>query len=101
LSWCNRAPGPLAIEGPAVRQVILNLLLNACAASPFGGEVTVDVSCVDGALRIAASDEGPGLPDDMAALLSRLDGDAVEKLGAGTGIVVTTPLGLEGARNAA
>ena len=70
LDWRNRVPEPVAIDGPAVRQITLNLLLNACAASPFGGAVAVEASCSDGALRIAVSDEGPGLPQDMAALLS-------------------------------
>ena len=34
LDWQNRISEPLAINGPAVRQIALNLLLNACAASP-------------------------------------------------------------------
>jgi signal transduction histidine kinase len=36
LDWHNRISEPLAIDGPAVRQITLNLLLNACAASPIG-----------------------------------------------------------------
>ena len=71
LDWQNRISEPLAINGPAVRQITLNLLLNACAASPPGGLVTVTASCSDGTLRIAVADEGPGLPEDMAALLDQ------------------------------
>jgi signal transduction histidine kinase len=71
LDWQNRISEPLAINGPAVRQITLNLLLNACAASPSGGLVIVTASCSDATLRIAVADEGPGLPDDMAALLDR------------------------------
>jgi signal transduction histidine kinase len=71
LDWQNRISEPLAINGPAVRQITLNLLLNACAASPPGGLVIVTASCSDATLRIAVADEGPGLPDDMAALLDR------------------------------
>ena len=70
LDW-HRISEPLAIDSAGVRQITLNLLLNACAASRFGGIVTVTVSCSDGALRIAVADEGPGLPKDMAALLNR------------------------------
>ena len=44
LEWDNRIGEPLSIDGPAVRQITLNLLLNACAASPEGGLVAVAVS---------------------------------------------------------
>ena len=127
LDWRNRVPEPVAIDGPAVRQITLNLLLNACMASPFGGAVAVEASCSDGALRIAVSDEGPGLPQDMAALLSpagriiapsreskglglwttgnlikQLNGvAAVEWRDTGTRIVVTLPIKTEAARRAA
>jgi signal transduction histidine kinase len=71
LDWQNQIAEPLAIAGSAIRQITLNLLLNACAASPIGGLVTVTASCSDETLRIAVADEGPGLPADMAALLER------------------------------
>ena len=71
LEWDNRIAEPLSIDGPAVRQITLNLLLNACAASPDGGLVTVTASHCAGKLQIAVADRGPGLPDDMAALLHR------------------------------
>jgi signal transduction histidine kinase len=118
IDWHNRISEPLAISSARVRQITLNLLLNACAASPFGGIVTVTVSCSDGALRIVVADEGPGLPKDMIAFLNRatsetppppkskglglwmtgnlihrLDGRAtVEYPGVGTQMVVTLPI---------
>jgi signal transduction histidine kinase len=121
LDWKNRVSEPLAISGPAVRQITLNLLLNACAASPLGGLVTVSASCSDGTLRITVADQGPGLPEDMAALLNhgtpatapssegkglglwmtgqlihRLNGRAdVEYPGVGTRVVVTLPVVLK------
>jgi signal transduction histidine kinase len=127
LDWQNRISVPVAISGPAVRQITLNLLLNACAASPLGGLVTVSASCFDGTLRIAVADEGPGLPEDMATLLDqgapvtapslgskglglwmtgqlihRLDGRAdVEYPGVGTRVVVTLPVLLKEALDAA
>jgi signal transduction histidine kinase len=120
LEWDNRITEPLSIDGPAVRQITLNLLLNACAASPDGGLVAVTVSHYAGKLRIAVADRGPGLPEDMAALLHqdapapapspeskglglwttgglvrRLGGHVdVEYPGVGTRLVVNLPVGL-------
>ena len=127
LDWHNRIREPLPIDGPAVRQITLNLLLNACAASPVGGMVAVESLAENGALQISVSDEGSGLPDDMAALLKavgqtaapsrestslglwttghligRLKGAvSIERPGAGTRIIVTLPLTREGTRRAA
>src|SRR4029077_16290090 len=39
LDWQNLISEPLVIDGAAVRQITLNLFLNACAASPLGGRV--------------------------------------------------------------
>jgi signal transduction histidine kinase len=118
LVWQNRISEPLAIDSAGVRQITINLLLNACAASPLGGIVTVTASCSNGTLRIAVADEGPGLPKDMVPLLNRaasetapsseskglgvwmtghlihhLGGRAeVEYPGVGTQVVVTVPV---------
>jgi signal transduction histidine kinase len=127
LNWRNQVIEPLTIDGPTVRQITLNLLLNACSASPFGGEVTVEAVCSGGLLQIAVTDEGPGLPEDMAVfldssaqataparggkglglwttatLIQRLHGASViERPAVGTRIVVTFPVGSDGARHAA
>lgn len=127
LDWQNRIREPLPIDGPAVRQITLNLLLNACSASPVGGRVAVESLSEKEALQISVSDEGAGLPDDMAALLKsagqtaapsregtglglwttghligRLRGAVlVERPEGGTRIIVTLPLAREGTRRAA
>ena len=117
LEWQNDIAGPIIIDGPAVRQITLNLLLNACAASPDGDRVVVKVSCCDRQLQIVVSDHGPGLPRDMAALLHQdaaapapseskglglwTTGDLVRRLGGridveypgvGTRVVVSVPV---------
>jgi signal transduction histidine kinase len=71
LDWHNCISEPLAIGSAGVRQITLNLLLNACAASPCGGVVTVTVSCSADALLIVVADEGSGLPKKMVGLLNR------------------------------
>jgi signal transduction histidine kinase len=117
LEWQNQISEPLIIDGAAVRQITLNLLLNACAASPLGGRVSATASCLAGTLQIVVTDEGPGLPEEMAALLDevapaagymqkgkglglwmsghlirRLGGHAeVERPGIGTRLVVSLP----------
>ena len=118
LEWQNLISEPLAIDGAAVRQITLNLFLNACAASPVGGRVVVTAWHCDGMLWIAVADDGPGLPQEMAGLLDpsapasgrmqqykglglwmtgylirRLGGRAeVEYPGVGTRVVVSLPV---------
>jgi signal transduction histidine kinase len=118
LSWDNRIAEPLSIDGPAVRQIVLNLLLNACAASPDGSRIAVTASHYGNRLRVAVADSGRGLPQDMAALLHAgatprvpeskglglwTTGDLVRRLGGhadidypgiGTRIVISLPVGL-------
>ena len=127
LEWDNRITEPLSIDAPAVRQIMLNLLLNACSASPDGGMVAVTASHCVGQLRIAISDRGPGLPENMAALLHQdalapapspeskglglwTTGDLVRRLGGrvvveypgvGTRVVVNLPVRLGEARDVA
>ena len=127
LDWRNRVSEPLPIDGPAVRQITLNLLLNACAASPVGGTVAVEAWSGGDALHISIADQGPGIPAEMAALLGPVDqvaapprrgqglglwttgqlvrrlrgAVAVERPAAGTRIVVTLPIAGEGTRHAA
>jgi signal transduction histidine kinase len=55
--------------GP-VRQAVLNLLLNACAASPAGGRIRVEAKRSDGRLELSVSDHGPGMPPGSADILT-------------------------------
>ncbi|HFD15705.1 MAG TPA: HAMP domain-containing histidine kinase [Rhodospirillales bacterium] len=71
LVWTNRLPPVLPVDGGAVRQALLNLLLNACGASPVGGKVVFEAVAEDGVCRFLIADQGPGLPADMAAILER------------------------------
>jgi two-component system, OmpR family, sensor kinase len=62
LDWINELPDALAIDASAVRQIALNLLLNACQASPEGGTVSFRADVSGETLAIAVADQGPGLP---------------------------------------
>ncbi|WP_225769587.1 sensor histidine kinase [Inquilinus sp. Marseille-Q2685] len=73
LVWTNALQSPIDIDGAAVRQVALNLLLNACVATPVRGSVAFIALAKRDHLYIAVRDEGPGLPAPMANLLVSQD----------------------------
>ena len=83
IAWVNDLHGvsPVGIE--SVRQVVLNLLINACAATPVGGTVHLRARATESWLMIEVGDEGPGLPDDLAKYLV---GHSDEAPGAGRGL---------------
>jgi signal transduction histidine kinase len=70
IEWANRLPSRVPVDGGAIRQAVLNLLLNACVASPVGGRVRFEASRSVGALRFVISDDGPGLPEPFVELLT-------------------------------
>lgn len=123
LSWENTADGELPVNGAQVRQALLNLLLNACAASAPGDTVAVEIEGRDNAVVLAVADQGAGLPDEVRdiyagrdaagdilrpgsglgawtvrRLMNALDGEIkIETLaGKGTRVVLTVPLAGKG-----
>ena len=55
-------------QGPrALKQALLNLLLNAIEATPRGGAVRVRVAERPRSVRFEVEDEGPGVPADVRA----------------------------------
>ncbi|KAF1710415.1 two-component system sensor histidine kinase CreC [Pseudoxanthomonas kalamensis DSM 18571] len=58
-------PSALAVQGDPylLRQALSNLLDNAIAFSPQGGEIGIDVQVAGDQLTIAVRDHGPGVPD--------------------------------------
>jgi len=83
-------PG-ISVHGPALsadgdpdtlRAALLNLMLNACQASPGGG-VEVEVVAEGGTCRVAVRDRGPGLPQ---AVRDRLFEPFVTTRAEGTGL---------------
>jgi len=54
----------LETDGDRVLQVISNLLENAFRWTPDGGHVGLALTQVDGTIRIAVDDSGPGIPPD-------------------------------------
>jgi signal transduction histidine kinase len=54
----------LETDGDRVLQVISNLLANAFRWTPDGGRVGLALRQVDGTIRIAVDDSGPGIPQE-------------------------------------
>ncbi|MBL8908591.1 MAG: HAMP domain-containing histidine kinase [Rhizobiales bacterium] len=76
LSWDNRFDESLQLPAGPVRDVALNLLLNACEASPEGAAVTFRAELRDACLVLHVADEGPGLPPDIRDYLIQAQADA-------------------------
>ncbi len=58
---------PIWGDANALQQVVMNLLTNARDATEAGDEVAVETSwdASDGAVRLAVSDSGPGIPPEV------------------------------------
>jgi two-component system, OmpR family, sensor kinase len=70
LDWRIDLPDSVDLGAVGVRQVLLNLVLNACAATPPGGRVGLSASLSPDGLVCEVSDEGPGLDRSQAARLT-------------------------------
>ncbi len=80
LSWNSEIKESFNVSATETRQIALNLLLNACEASPPGSEIRFQahVCCSSehvgrAALRFEVEDAGPGLPPAVAASLTESD----------------------------
>lgn len=76
-------PHAVPLSGGEVRQILLNLLLNALKASSTGGSVTLRCELHSAYLQFEVIDQGMGLPDDLARRLEQgaIAGDSPAGLG--------------------
>jgi signal transduction histidine kinase len=81
----------LAADANALRQVLMNLLLNAVKASPTAGTVRLKLRDAPGATAFQVVDSGPGLPDEVRAFLR---GEQGGRLPQGQGLGLWTVLRL-------
>ncbi len=81
--------GAIGLGSGGVRQVLLNLLLNACAATPPQGVVGLQARILDGALICEITDEGSGLGPAEAKRLSGSGMSEPASRRLGLGIVVS------------
>jgi signal transduction histidine kinase len=66
--WDNNLPR-VWVDGTQIKQVFLNLLLNALQAMPSGGKLTVRIHGSGGSLLTAITDEGEGIGPEARANL--------------------------------
>ncbi len=76
---CNCPAGP-------VRQALLNLLLNASAATPNGGLIHVGVQRSQSGLTIAVTDQGGGMPHKSREILIAGDAGTPPRMSDGLGL---------------
>ena len=89
--WVNDLHDAVPVAVDSVRQVILNLLINACAATPAEGTVHLRARATERALMVEVGDQGPGLPDDLAKYLVGL-ADEAPRVGGGLGLWIVRRL---------
>ena len=93
LEWRNGLVAEVAVPASTARQIILNLVLNACQISPRDSWISVGLSEVDHALVLAVEDQGPGMQPEAVAMLKGTEGlQAPIGQGAGLGLWMTNRL---------
>ncbi len=78
--------GDVPVRGGPVRQVVLNLLLNASAVTPEGGTLSLRATSSGSQLAIEIGDEGPGFPAAYAGILVDIDPGPAVRAGGGLGL---------------
>jgi signal transduction histidine kinase len=68
-----------------VRQIILNLVLNACQASPRDTSPSISIVETPNAVVLKVEDAGPGMPPEAEAMLTGT-ADRSAPIGKGTGL---------------
>src|SRR4051812_8953527 len=84
---------PVTADAGRIRQVLANLIRNALAHTPSGGEIVVGVREHDGSAVVTVSDTGKGIaPADLEHIFERfyrVDKARSRKKGGGTGLGLT------------
>jgi signal transduction histidine kinase len=62
-------PVPVALDNESLKQVYLNLILNALEAMPDGGRLTIEEGDATGRFVVSIRDEGRGMPRDVVERL--------------------------------
>ncbi|MFP3566492.1 ATP-binding protein [Paraburkholderia sp. SIMBA_030] len=92
----HHGSGLVAIEPKWIRQILLNLLSNALAASPTGCRVTLRSTLMNQCWQVRLEDEGPGVPADQRGRIFerfvRVNRPGSEDKGTGLGLAICRSL---------
>jgi signal transduction histidine kinase len=84
--------GTIAFEEKRIRQVLLNLIANAIAASSCGGAITMRSRLSEHAWRVSVEDQGSGIPvekrESVFERFVRLDNRGANDRGSGLGLAI-------------
>ena len=64
ISFDNKLPEVMA-DSDMLYQAFLNIFINALQAMPDGGEISIRVQPVEGAVQISFADQGKGVPEEL------------------------------------
>ncbi|MEO1160825.1 MAG: HAMP domain-containing sensor histidine kinase, partial [Pseudomonadota bacterium] len=70
LDWNVDVEAGLPVDSTPVRQILLNLLLNSCAASDPGSSIACTAIPYESGIRLTIQDNGPGLPAQALTFLN-------------------------------
>jgi two-component system OmpR family sensor kinase len=85
LRWHNELSGEVPLRATAIRQVVLNLVLNACQATPRDSWVGVSIAEISETVVLRVEDAGQGMPPAAEAMLTG-SADRPAPIGKGTGL---------------
>ncbi|ODN69179.1 sensor histidine kinase [Methylobrevis pamukkalensis] len=88
LDFSGRLDTDVPIDAFQLRQVLLNVLLNACRAAPEGGTVRMTVGAQGASFTASIEDDGPGLPEDAEQILKGGLKPTTDR--SGLGLVITS-----------
>jgi signal transduction histidine kinase len=92
----NRGVDVVAGDERRIRQVIFNLLSNAVKFTPAGGSIDVWATQVNGEVRIAVADTGPGIAaEDIERIFEEFQQSAAgleQREGTGLGLALSKRL---------
>lgn len=92
LVWRNRLRDGSGVPSGPLRQILLNLVLNAIHATPPAGTVLVEAASEGDGLRMLVEDDGPGMPEPVRLALEAARPAAAPAAGSGIGVWVVNRL---------
>lgn len=81
LTFASEVDAAFPVNADPVRQIILNLLLNAGEAVAEQGQIGFSAALKDGCLVLEVSDNGPGMPVEAMAVVTQSDSTIIPTQG--------------------